>query len=83
MYFDMNERLYVALGLSYAGLGEKQKAIEAGQRAVQILDISKDALEGHQREGGLMRIYIMVGEYDLALQLIRKLLNHSGPFFQS
>ena len=35
---------------------------------------------GSRNEDGLARIYIMVGEYDPAIQLIRKLLEHCGTY---
>ena len=72
-------RLYSAIGIAYAGLGLKEKAIEAGERAVELMPINKDAWRGVYRVEGLARIYIMVGEYDAALEQIKLLLSLPGP----
>jgi tetratricopeptide (TPR) repeat protein len=72
-------RLYSAIGIAYAGLGLKEKAIEAGKRAVELMPINKDAWRGVYRVEGLARIYVMVGEYDAALEQIKLLLSLPGP----
>jgi serine/threonine-protein kinase len=72
-------RLYSAIGIAYAGLGLKEKAIEAGERAVELMPINKDAWRGVYRVEGLARIYVMVGEYDAALEQIKLLLSLPGP----
>jgi len=69
-------RLYISLGLCYAGLGEKEKAIDAGLKATRFMNLSMDALSGKPSELGLARIYIMTGEYDQALTIIERLLTH-------
>ncbi|MDH3649477.1 MAG: tetratricopeptide repeat protein [Saprospiraceae bacterium] len=75
-----DHRLYVSLGLAYAGSGEKQKALELSEKALEIMDSSIDALRGAAMERGLIRNYIMIKEYDRALSLIRKLLDHPSTF---
>ena len=72
-------RLYSAIGIAYAGLGLKEKAIESGKRAVELMPINKDAWRGVYRLEGLARIYVMVGEYDAALEQIKLLLSLPGP----
>jgi TolB-like protein/Tfp pilus assembly protein PilF len=67
-------RLYSATGIAYAGLGLKEKAIEAGKKAVELMPIDKEAYRGVFRVEDLARIYVMVGEYDLAIEQIRVLL---------
>jgi TolB-like protein/Tfp pilus assembly protein PilF len=68
-------RLYSAVGIAYAGLGLKEKAIEAGKRAVDMMPINKEAFRGVFRVEDLARIYVMVGEYDAALEQIKYLLS--------
>ena len=68
-------RLYSAVGIAYAGLGLKEKAIEAGKRGVQLMPVSKEAFRGVFRAEDLARIYVMVGEYDAALEQIEYLLS--------
>ena len=74
-------RLYSAIGIAYAGLGLKEKAIEAGRIGVELMPISKEAFRGVLRAEDLARIYVMVGEYDMALEQIKLLL--SIPSFLS
>ncbi len=72
-------RLYSAIGIAYGGLGLKVKAIEAGKKAVELMPISKEAYRGVFRVEDLARIYVMVGEYNLALDQIKLLLSLPGP----
>jgi tetratricopeptide (TPR) repeat protein len=69
-----DSRLYSSLGIAYAGLGLKEKAIKEGRRAVEMMPINKEALRGIYRAEDLARIYVMVGEYDAALEQIKLLL---------
>jgi non-specific serine/threonine protein kinase len=66
-------RVLCSLGFSYAGLGRKEEAIEAGRKAVNIYPVSRDALLGPDRLKDLARIYTGVGEYDAAIEIIRDL----------
>jgi TolB-like protein/Flp pilus assembly protein TadD len=68
-------RLYSAIGIAYAGLGRKEKAIDAGKRAVDLMPIEKEAYRGVFRVEALARIYVMVGEYGAALEQIKLLLS--------
>lgn len=68
-------RLRSALGITCAGLGRKQDAIREGKLAVDLLPVSKDAMRGICRVGDLARIYVMVGEFDLAIKQIESLLS--------
>ncbi len=56
------------LGLVKAALGEKQEAIEAGQRACELWPLSKEPGWGVRTLRHLAVIYAWVGEKDLALQ---------------
>jgi TolB-like protein len=69
-----DSRLYSAIGIAYAGLGQKEKAIEAGEKGVIMMPISKEAYRGVFRVEDMARIYVIVGEYDKALELIKQLL---------
>jgi TolB-like protein len=66
-------RFYSALGLTYARLGKKIDAINAGLKAVEILPVSKDALFGTIYEKSLSSIYSIVGEKNKALEKIEYL----------
>jgi len=71
-------RYYSSLGICYAGLGQKDKAIDAGIRAVELWPMNKDPLRGPQMLKELAVIYVMVGEYDLALEQLDCLLANPG-----
>ena len=73
-----DSRLYSSLGIAYAGLGQKKEAIEAGEKAVELLPISKEAYRGTYRMEDLARIYVMVGEHEQALERIELLLSIPG-----
>ncbi|OFY68174.1 MAG: hypothetical protein A2Y71_06755 [Bacteroidetes bacterium RBG_13_42_15] len=68
-------RYHSALGIAYAGLGRKDEAIKEGLKGVELKSISKDATYGVPIEGDLAIIYTMVGEYDLALDKLDRLMS--------
>jgi TolB-like protein/class 3 adenylate cyclase len=64
------------LGLIDAALGRKEDALREGQRAVEMLPLSKDAFSGPFLVENLAAIYAWVGEKDLAceqLELLAKI----------
>ena len=67
-----------SLGWLYALMGRKNDAIREGQRAVELKPESKDALDGSLMNGYLALIYALVGENDLAIPLIQRLLKTPG-----
>lgn len=68
-------RLHSSLGNVYASLGRKKEAIREGELAVKLYPVSKDALAGTTFALDLASIYIMVGEYEAALDQIEYLLS--------
>jgi TolB-like protein/class 3 adenylate cyclase/Flp pilus assembly protein TadD len=56
-----------ALGLIDAGLGRKDDAIREGRRAVELVPVSKDVIDGADLSVNLAVIYAWTGEKDLAL----------------
>ena len=71
---DISDTLY-RLGLAYAGLGRKEDAIRAGKRAVELYPVSMDTYLGPIYVAWLAKIYVMVGEYEVALDKIEYLLS--------
>jgi TolB-like protein/Tfp pilus assembly protein PilF len=65
-------------GLCYAFLGRKDDAIREGRRAVELKPESKDAYDGAIMNCFLALIYARVGENDLAIPLIERLLRTPG-----
>ena len=67
-----------ALGLTVlamidAGLGRKEDAIREGRRAVELLPVSKDTLDGADLLTNLALVYAWVGENDLACKQLTAL----------
>jgi TolB-like protein/Tfp pilus assembly protein PilF len=60
-----------ALGMIDAALGNKEDAIREGRRAVELLPVTKDSVDGAQLVQYLAVIYAGVGEKDLALEQLR------------
>jgi len=73
--FPDNPEFHRLLGIAYAGLGRKEEAIREGKLAVEVYPVSKDALDGPRNVLYLAEIYVMVGEYDAALDKIEYLLS--------
>jgi tetratricopeptide (TPR) repeat protein len=57
-----------SLGLIDAGLGRKEEALREGRRAVELLPMQKDALDGPAMIAHLAMIAAWVGEKDLAFE---------------
>jgi hypothetical protein len=64
---DYAEALCV-LAMADAGLGNKKDAIREGRCAIELLPVSKNAIEGHLLIEYLALIYAWTGEKDLAFQ---------------
>jgi TolB-like protein len=70
-----DDRLFAALGKSYAFIGNAKEAIVCGKKAVNLMPIKLDAYQGVIKEQDLIEIYIFTGNYDLALDKIEYLLS--------
>lgn len=68
-----NYYAYAGLGISYAGLGNKIYAIEAGEIAVRM--VNSDVMTKNDMLLNLARIYLMTGETDKAIRQIEYLLD--------
>jgi len=66
--------VYTVLGLIDAGLGRKEEAMREGRRAIELLPITKDSIDGAELVKYLGVIYAWCGEKDLALAQIRTTL---------
>jgi tetratricopeptide (TPR) repeat protein len=68
-------RYHSTLGIAYAALGFKDRAIVEGQKAVEMLPSSKDAVYGLSHEHDLALIYTMVGDHEAAINKLEFLLS--------
>lgn len=74
-----DSRIHSSLGIAYAALGQKKDAIREGKRAIDLYPISKDRLYGPFRVHDLAWIYVLLEEYDAALDQIEYLLSIPFP----
>lgn len=70
--------VHAALGWTYALLGEKTSAIASGERAVELLPVSADAMAGHSFLVRLAKIYAWSDEPYAAVKTIEKALAMPG-----
>jgi TolB-like protein/Flp pilus assembly protein TadD len=69
-----NAQRHVALGLALAYLGRKEEAIREGERGVALDPVVKDGVRGPYYQHELVRIYMLVGEPEKALDKLEPLL---------
>jgi tetratricopeptide (TPR) repeat protein len=67
-------RFSIALGLALAGLGEREAAIRAAERAMELAPIGSDIVRATAFMGGAAEILAQVGDNDAALRLLEQLL---------
>jgi TolB-like protein/Flp pilus assembly protein TadD len=75
-----DHRYQSALGLAYAGAGNREEAIKAGKKAIEILPLSKDAFYGVPPQLEMALIYDLLGETDLAMDHLEKVLSIPNYF---
>jgi tetratricopeptide (TPR) repeat protein len=69
---------YLVVGLIHAGLGRKEEALQAGNRAVELLPETKDAFNGPIITISLARIHTIIGDHDQAISLLDRSLKTPG-----
>lgn len=67
-------RIHSALGVTLAGLGEKEKALEEGMRARNMMPVSADAVIGLVPLENLALINVLLGNQDAAIDILEQLL---------
>jgi serine/threonine-protein kinase len=68
-------RFHSSLGIVYAGLGCKEDAVREGKLGVELLPVTKEAWGSLYRVQALAKIYVMVGEFDAAIDQLEFLLS--------
>jgi len=63
-------RLHAGLGVAAAILGDRQAAVEAAQRAVELVPLSLDALDAPDYIYNLAVVYAIVAEDEAALRML-------------
>ena len=71
------------LGLIDAGLGRKEEALDEGRRAIELLPVEKDSINGVHMIANFAMIAAWVGEKDLACEQLATAVRYpgSGSFF--
>jgi non-specific serine/threonine protein kinase len=72
---SQDRSVHQLLGLVYAGLGRKDDAIREARHAVDLVPISKDALDGVDAVMALVAVYTRVGEHEAAIEKLEYLLS--------
>ena len=68
------------LSRAYAAVGRRDEAIRAAQRAVELVPLSRDALDGPVQILVLAEVYAQLGERDAALEQLNQIVHlPSGP----
>ena len=75
--YQGDPRYHASLGLINAMLGRKEDALREAKLAIALSPPSKDVYLAGNFEGNLAQIYTIIGEHELALDMIEKFL--SGP----
>lgn len=73
-----DHRIHGSLGLVYAALGLKDRAILHGKKGVDLCPPSKEAVIGPSRVEDLAQMYTLVGEHEEAINQIECLLSIPG-----
>ncbi|UCE67230.1 MAG: protein kinase [Candidatus Zixiibacteriota bacterium] len=71
-------RFHSQLGLAYASLGRKDKAVKEGIAGVSLAPISKEAFYAQFLVTNLAEIYVIIGDYDSAVEQLKALLSMPG-----
>ncbi len=74
-------QLHALRGLALAYQGRRAEAIGEGERAVELLPVSRDAYTGAYLQHQLARIYVIVNERERALNVLERLL--AIPYYVS
>jgi tetratricopeptide (TPR) repeat protein len=71
-------RLPLSLSICYAGLDEKEKALNENKKAINLIIYSNKDLINYIHKKYLSMIYTLIGDYDNALKHIDYLLSNSS-----
>ncbi len=75
---EEDSRIYSSLGIAYAGLNMPEKAMIANNKALALMNISKDAWKGFYRELDMAKILMMNGKHNEAIYKLKTLLQING-----
>lgn len=76
-------RILSPLGIAYAGLGDREKALDYGNRAHELAPISKDMFIGMVPLENMAIIYTLLGDQDEAIQILNQLMQLPYDWYTS
>jgi TolB-like protein/tetratricopeptide (TPR) repeat protein len=71
-------RYHSSLGVAFAGLGRREQALREGERGVELLPLSKDAVYGISHVIDLAHIYTLLSETGKAVEQLEVILTQPG-----
>jgi tetratricopeptide (TPR) repeat protein len=78
--YPADARVSGSLGIVYAKLGRHEDALREGRRAVELMPVSVDAVRGPTRRVELAEIYMIVGDFDRAVDELELLLETPASY---
>jgi len=69
------EKAHSSLGVAYAALGQKEEGIRHGERASELVPLSREPYFGQSEVEDLAWILTLVGDYDAAIDELGRLLS--------
>jgi tetratricopeptide (TPR) repeat protein len=72
-------RLPLSLGICEAGLGNRERALEAANHAANMMSLSVDAVDGAYPLVAIAQVRILLGDYESAVESIESLLKLDAP----
>ena len=76
----LDDRLHSSLGIVYAGLGMKDKAVAEGKKGIELLPLEKEAYRGYYRQLEMAMINTLTDDNNSALKQIDFILSIPGDF---
>jgi serine/threonine-protein kinase len=70
--------LHQQLARAFAYLGKKEDAMKEGRRAMELIPVASDPMNGPNLQEGCARVYLLVGEPEKALDLLGPLVDIPG-----
>ena len=75
------DAMFSAMAFAYAGLGRREKAIEAASTAYELRRVSDDAVDGPLYVFNFAKTYAMLDEKGAAIQKLDELLSRPANWY--
>ena len=76
--FANDAKTFMMLGLVHAALGNRNEAIRQAERAVELLPVTRDAVDGALVETNAAVVYAQTGQTDRAITELQRLVDLPG-----